>query len=870
MDKKTGNIFYASYQSHQIRVLTPPPNFTVAVTAPVCDSRWHHVAVTYDGAKTLALYVDGLLTTNVTTKWSVFTALNASAALNIGGVPGYAAEGFSGSISDVRVWSSALTAAQIAALSQPPSLPSFTNVTMTPATPTPGTTTYTWACSSGFIATTPITQRTMTLNTATNTWGAMTAGPLTCTQAIYCAAGQYATSPTTCGACAAGSISTGGASACTPCDAGQYSTAGNTVCTPCAAGTAAAIASNSCAACAPGAVSTSTGNAYCTVCAAGSYAPSATQACQLCNPGTFASSISATSCAACAAGYIAPNAGTASCTLCPGGTTALNTTFCTPCSPGTAAGAGASGATCPACGAGNIAPNAGASFCLPCSAGSYAISALACAQCGAGTFAPIPTGAGATTCTACPPGSSAQAGAAACIPCAPGTYFTGGACVACSGSTYSFGGAATACSACAPGYTFVSASAGCALAAVSAAGPVDTVLAFSGTQAEGTAAFSAANPSGLTYGASPFGAPNGALRVAQGSFLQSGAQLPQLPTATAARSFSAWVKCPAPSLTSAAVLDFGDGSTNAWSEHMQLAALSPSGTAKINVPAYTSSILAGSATCSSGFADGTGTSVLFAQTNGICFAGTSGPYAGKMIVTDRTNYRVRVASLSGVVQTLAGTGTSATRDGVGTNAQFALPITCIVDAAGQNVYIGAGNDHSIRQLNLATLAVVTFAGQQPPVAPALGATMTGAYVDGTGTSARFNYPVGLTFDQFANVSISHRATEGPTAHSKTHPSNRVYVSGVESLRPLTHSFTHSSMSATLRTARSARSPRALSSPPSPAARARLRARRTSTPSARPRSSTARAASCSTRSSRTSMWPTMAPTSFAASPCPRCR
>ena len=90
------------------------------------------------------------------------------------------------------------------------------------------------------------------------------------------------------------------------------------------------------------------------------------------------------------------------------------------------------------------------------------------------------------------------------------------------------------------------------------------------------------------------------------------------------------------------------------------------------------STLAGS---TSGYTDGTGTSAQFSYPTGVAVDG-----AGNVYVADRDNHRIRKITASGVVSTLAGSGTSGYTDGTGTSAQFDYPIGVAVDGAG-NVYV---------------------------------------------------------------------------------------------------------------------------------------------------------------------------------------
>jgi sugar lactone lactonase YvrE len=153
-------------------------------------------------------------------------------------------------------------------------------------------------------------------------------------------------------------------------------------------------------------------------------------------------------------------------------------------------------------------------------------------------------------------------------------------------------------------------------------------------------------------------------------------------------------------------------------------------------PAGAVSTLAGLAG-NPGGADGTGSLARFQFPFGIAVDSH-----GTIFVGDTWNHSVRKITPGGVVTTLAGTaGQLGSSDGVGAEAKFFAPEGVAVDLQG-NVYVADDGNHTVRKITPDGV-VATLAGS-PGV--------TGS-ADGTGSSATFSFPFGLTVDSFGNVFV---------------------------------------------------------------------------------------------------------------------
>lgn len=147
---------------------------------------------------------------------------------------------------------------------------------------------------------------------------------------------------------------------------------------------------------------------------------------------------------------------------------------------------------------------------------------------------------------------------------------------------------------------------------------------------------------------------------------------------------------------------------------------------KIDIATGVVTTVAGDGTVA--FQDGIGTAAQFSGPQGV---GTDGRY---LYVGDIGNQRVRrIEIATGVVTTVAGDGTAAFRDGTGTGAQFNAPFTIGTD--GSDLYVPDGSNFRVRRIETATELVTTVAGNG-----------TNTFLDGVGSAAQFTGPRRITTD----------------------------------------------------------------------------------------------------------------------------
>lgn len=118
-----------------------------------------------------------------------------------------------------------------------------------------------------------------------------------------------------------------------------------------------------------------------------------------------------------------------------------------------------------------------------------------------------------------------------------------------------------------------------------------------------------------------------------------------------------------------------------------------------------------------GSIDGIGTSARFHEPSGIALSAT-----GQVLVSDSANHTLRLVDLNTTtVSTLAGSANQAgTADGAGTEARFATPTGITLDRTGSVAFVADTANHSVRQVEIDSATVTTYAGLSGTPGSALG------------------------------------------------------------------------------------------------------------------------------------------------------
>jgi sugar lactone lactonase YvrE len=140
-----------------------------------------------------------------------------------------------------------------------------------------------------------------------------------------------------------------------------------------------------------------------------------------------------------------------------------------------------------------------------------------------------------------------------------------------------------------------------------------------------------------------------------------------------------------------------------------------------------------------GSADGIGGAARFERANALAC-----DEAGNLFVADGGNFTIRKVEIAtGAVTTLAGLARAGgSSDGTGTAALFFKSMGLAVDGSG-NLFVADTGNNTIRKIVIATGQVTTLAGS---------ASSSGS-VDGKGSNARFDQPVGIVYDKKGNLFV---------------------------------------------------------------------------------------------------------------------
>ena len=142
-----------------------------------------------------------------------------------------------------------------------------------------------------------------------------------------------------------------------------------------------------------------------------------------------------------------------------------------------------------------------------------------------------------------------------------------------------------------------------------------------------------------------------------------------------------------------------------------------------------------------GSTDGQGTSASFREPWGITVDSI-----GNVFVADTKNNKIRKITPSGLVSTIAGTGSFGITDAANPLvASFGNPTGIAVDKKG-NLYIGDHLTHLIRKISVSG-AVTTLAGDR-------NYPNNTGLVDGIGQAAKFQRPYGIEVDKNGNVYVA--------------------------------------------------------------------------------------------------------------------
>jgi uncharacterized protein (TIGR03437 family) len=152
------------------------------------------------------------------------------------------------------------------------------------------------------------------------------------------------------------------------------------------------------------------------------------------------------------------------------------------------------------------------------------------------------------------------------------------------------------------------------------------------------------------------------------------------------------------------------------------------------------STIAGTGSCTYSGDGGPALKAALAGPTGVAYDG-----AGELIITDTYNHRIRAVLATGNIITIAGDGTAAFSGDNGSSLKAEINTPSAVHVYNGGIYFADTNNHRIRRIDLATLNITTVAGNGTKAYKGDG---------GLATAASLGFPNSMTFDTAGNMYIA--------------------------------------------------------------------------------------------------------------------
>jgi DNA-binding beta-propeller fold protein YncE len=197
----SGNVYFTD-STNAVKVI-------LASSLPICDSFWHHIALTYSSTTSQrSSFIDGILYSQQ--QISITLPSRSLSSLTIGDL-------FVGSLSDLRIYSRTLQPYEVESLSLPSSASFPDNLPIALFSSYPNVGRFLFSCASGYYGS--LSSLTRSVVDKSYSW-------LTSPNCQPCSSGSYSIftqqGVTSCSLCPPGTYSLGSTSSCTACPSGKY------------------------------------------------------------------------------------------------------------------------------------------------------------------------------------------------------------------------------------------------------------------------------------------------------------------------------------------------------------------------------------------------------------------------------------------------------------------------------------------------------------------------------------------------------------------------------------------------------------------------------------------------------------------------